>query len=301
MRIFISWSGDRSKRIAEKLHVWMPQIIQALKPYISSNDIEKGARWASDIATHLDGTDFGVVCLVPSNLDAPWIQFEAGALAKSLKKGKVAPILFGVDENLLAENPLVQFQFTHFVESDLLKLMKTINKSAGKEMTPVSDEILERAFRLNWPELETAISEIINQPAAHQDPARSIQQKALDEITALGREQMKRLIALEERVALLLPGSVQGEDGVVMISFLDGLIEYASLAGATLGRVESTIRALDISEQHGEELRSLQNAILAANRLLGAATKARSGGGLARSLRSALPELRTSIAALNSW
>jgi hypothetical protein len=45
MEIFISWSGDLSKKIAEQLKIFLPSVIQSLKPFYSSEDISKGKRW----------------------------------------------------------------------------------------------------------------------------------------------------------------------------------------------------------------------------------------------------------------
>ena len=44
MKVFLCWSGTRSKGIANALHEWLPRVIQALDPWISV-DIDKGARW----------------------------------------------------------------------------------------------------------------------------------------------------------------------------------------------------------------------------------------------------------------
>jgi hypothetical protein len=42
--VFISWSGPRSKWIAEFLHSQLPKIIQAARPWMSEENIDKGAR-----------------------------------------------------------------------------------------------------------------------------------------------------------------------------------------------------------------------------------------------------------------
>lgn len=54
MDIFISWSGERSKALAEALRSWLPKVIQNLNPWISVSDIEKGARWLIDISEKLE-------------------------------------------------------------------------------------------------------------------------------------------------------------------------------------------------------------------------------------------------------
>lgn len=50
MKVFISWSGNKSHKVAMIFREWLPSVIQSLEPYVSSEDIDKGARWSSDIA-----------------------------------------------------------------------------------------------------------------------------------------------------------------------------------------------------------------------------------------------------------
>ena len=45
MKIFISWSGERSQKIAELFKDWIQCVIQAAKPWISSHDVDRGALW----------------------------------------------------------------------------------------------------------------------------------------------------------------------------------------------------------------------------------------------------------------
>jgi hypothetical protein len=50
MDIFISWSGPRSGVFAEALKKWLPKIVNAFKPWLSSADIDKGSRWSTEVA-----------------------------------------------------------------------------------------------------------------------------------------------------------------------------------------------------------------------------------------------------------
>jgi hypothetical protein len=115
--VFISWSGDASKEIAEVLRNWIPSVIQSAKPYFTPNDIEKGAKWGNEISKKLSDCNVGIICLTRENVNRPWILFEAGALSKDLDQAKVCSILFGID-NADISWPLTTFQTTEFDKAD---------------------------------------------------------------------------------------------------------------------------------------------------------------------------------------
>jgi hypothetical protein len=96
MKVFISWSGEKSKKLAEILKKWLPGVIQAIRPFFTPDDIEKGARWNTEISKELEESSVGIICLTRANLQAPWLMFEAGALAKRIDRSRVVPMLFGV-------------------------------------------------------------------------------------------------------------------------------------------------------------------------------------------------------------
>src|SRR5437868_186766 len=89
MRVFISWSGPRSKAVAELLKTWIRCVVQATQPWISSRDIDRGAQWFPEISEQLKETEIGIFCLTQANKERPWILFEAGALSKGRTTSRV--------------------------------------------------------------------------------------------------------------------------------------------------------------------------------------------------------------------
>lgn len=156
MRIFICWSGKHSQQAATVLRDWLPHVLPWIEPWISSEDIRKGAAWYSELADGLRDSVFGIICVDSSNIDAPWILFEAGALANAISGGRVAPLLFGVKPSSI-KGPLAQFQMAVFEREDIQRLVSSIaEKTRGKQAT----RDVKHAFVRHWPALEAAVRRI---------------------------------------------------------------------------------------------------------------------------------------------
>jgi len=84
MRVFISWSGEPSRSVAQALRDWPPMVVQHVEPWMSDEDIESGGRWNDQIAAELEQADYGIICLTSTNLDRPWLLFEADAWRSDL-------------------------------------------------------------------------------------------------------------------------------------------------------------------------------------------------------------------------
>ena len=162
MRIFISWSGLRSRAVAESLHDWLPKVIQAVDPWLSSEDIDKGTRWLPEIVGSLASADIGIICLTADNLSAPWILFEAGALSKSIDRARVCTYLFDVSPTDV-QFPLAMFQHTKAEREETKALVRSINK--GISTGRLKERALNEAFDLWWPKLEERFDQVRKQPA----------------------------------------------------------------------------------------------------------------------------------------
>jgi hypothetical protein len=153
MKIFISWSGEPSRHIAEALRDGLPDLLQSVKPWCSSHDIVPGAHWASELAEKLATSSFGILCITKENLKSPWLLFEAGSLAKQIKSSFVVPYLIDVTPADV-QFPLAQFQGVEANEAGTRTLMRNINQLQGE---PLSEERFKRAFEKWWPDFKTSL------------------------------------------------------------------------------------------------------------------------------------------------
>lgn len=190
MKLFICWSGDTSRHLAEALHDWMPTVIQSIEPWMSESDIEKGARWGPVIAQELQETNFGLVCLTSENLEAPWIHFEVGALAKAVEDAYIWTYLKGVEPSSVKQ-PLAQFQHTEAVKDDTLKLMRTINRVVEElQETSLTDTNLDATFNMWWPKLEERLNAIPEQAGDKQSTRdnRELLEEILEQVRGFTRQ-----------------------------------------------------------------------------------------------------------------
>lgn len=158
MKVFISWSGDESKAIAQILREELPIVINAIEPFVSSEDIEKGVPWFQNISKKLEESSFGIVCLSSANLQSKWLYFEAGALAAKVSQAHVAPLLIDVTDAEV-KAPFSQFQLTKLEQGDFFKLLLTINRALKESQ--LAEEMLKRSFAMWWPPFEKRAKEAI--------------------------------------------------------------------------------------------------------------------------------------------
>jgi len=183
--VFISWSGDRSKRAAEFLKEWLQTVIQRAQPWMSATSMEKRTRWREEVSTALDTMKAGVICLTPENLLEPWILFEAGALSKTLDaKTRVWTYLLSDLETRNLKDPLSIFNATKANKTETLELVQSIN--ATLDGKPVPEASLNKSFEKFWPELEAELKAIKAMPGAV--PKKLSTDKMLEEMHAMLQE-----------------------------------------------------------------------------------------------------------------
>jgi len=194
MKIFISWSGTRSHKVAKLLDNWLQCVIQAVNPWLSSKDIDRGTLWFSEITNQLANTHNGIICLTKSNLNKPWILFEAGALAKGLNSSRVFTFLIDLKPSNV-KDPLGQFNHTEPNKDSLYSLVRSINN--GLNENALKEEILSNVFETYWPQFEKEFKLIIQETPSEEIPVETNDNDLLAEVLSSVRTIDRRIRHLE--------------------------------------------------------------------------------------------------------
>jgi hypothetical protein len=119
-KILLCWSKRRSKSIAEAWARLLPLVIKDIQPIVST-EFQKGKDWPVLLRRDLTESRAGIVFLTPENVDAPWIHFEAGALATAVQSdGGIFTYIYGFDPGQL-NGPLGSYQSTIATRDDTRK------------------------------------------------------------------------------------------------------------------------------------------------------------------------------------
>ena len=184
MKIFISWSGERSKRVALLLRSWLQCVLQASTPWMSDADIDRGATWFSEINKALEGCINGIICITKSNQNKPWLLFEAGAIAKGIESSRVCTFLIDLEPKDVIE-PLTHFNHTLPNKENMQKLIRTLNSRLGEYA--LQSDTLDSVFDTYWPQFENKLSEILSCTIDEKTPIRGVQDILNDVLSTVRR------------------------------------------------------------------------------------------------------------------
>jgi hypothetical protein len=84
-----------SHKVAALLRNWIPNVIQAAEPWLSSDDIVPGAAWFREVSAQLEAVEVGIICLTAENVHSSWLNFEAGAISKQASRARLC--IYAVD------------------------------------------------------------------------------------------------------------------------------------------------------------------------------------------------------------
>jgi hypothetical protein len=185
MKVFLIWSGTRSKEVAEALKEWLPDVLQIVVPFVSSADIEIGSESIRALRMELSESNFGILCLTRDNCRKPWVLFEGGALSKVLDNS-LCPYLIDMEAADLPD-PLKLFEAATADEKGTRELIRALN-GASKSLR-LSEPQIRRSFDRLWPELKPKLESKAKPrgPAAGADTFLFINVKTESLLRAGGR------------------------------------------------------------------------------------------------------------------
>ncbi len=199
MKVFVSWSGELSKKVAAELHDWLPLLMDNIEVFYSPEDIEKGENWNQRLSTELTSCNYGLVCLTPENLTSVWINFEAGAIVNALDS-RLAALLIGLNPSEL-KGPISKYQATQITKEEFLQLIQDMNKRLD---SPIDESILVKRFNGLWAGFESKLQEIIK-----KHPAVKGGKKVTEKVSSDATEEILQLVrkqnAILQNPEMLLP------------------------------------------------------------------------------------------------
>lgn len=210
--MFVSWSGDRSRATALGLKSLLEDMLQEAVEVFVSDHIAPGEVWARRLETELEQSELGVLCLTRENFQAPWLLFEAGALAKRFGSARVIPYLIDELPAEASQSPLAQFQHVQANREDTLRLMKSVNELRPN---PLPAQRLERAFERWWPDFEATL-EGIPAPAGGQAGACSER-----EILEMILQKVEMVLVLAQQDSAGSPPKLPNEELAHLLNLRD--------------------------------------------------------------------------------
>lgn len=254
MKIFISWSGERSRRVAAKLREWLPLVLHGSEPWLSSDDIRKGATWQSEMSQALKNPAAGILCLTQENISASWLVFEAGAISQAVTGTSfVCTYLIDVD-NADVGLPLGMFQSTAATPDDTLRLLQNLNSLATPQMP---NERLTKLFASFWPELEAVLADARHLSASSRvrRDEYDLLEEVLDTVRGLARAVNEHQPEADFDRLLRTLTSMPSTDAYALLKRLSNIEQRALLEREIRRREEArTVNAPESSAVDGDDL-----------------------------------------------
>jgi hypothetical protein len=158
MNIFISWSGEKSRRVASELKKLIQQIDESNIAWFSGRDMLAGGQWRNELMSRLRDSHFGILCITKESLEkSSWLLFEAGALGAGILESKVCPYLIDVDPKDLSE-PLALFQAKNSSKEQTKEMIQALNFAKKQDALP--EATINDRFENLWHNFDHLLQEI---------------------------------------------------------------------------------------------------------------------------------------------
>lgn len=237
--------------MARALDSWLPTVINAVEPWVSSRGLAVGLQWNQQLDKELDDTMFGIIVVTPWNQHSQWLNFEAGALSKRVGglESRVAPLLIDFPNMAQLTGPLASYQAVLPTKDGIRSLVSSINDALGVEARDF--EKLGKAFDVCWPSLEESLAKINKEYDSEEDPATapSPQPKSSDDGDMLSEilTAVRSLARSDARLSSDIRNNVANAVDLKVVGNARRLRQSTQSSGSSrLQRIHEKVSVLDL-------------------------------------------------------
>ena len=156
VEIFLAWSGERSKEIAECLASWLRALFGKDRlTLFFSTEIRAGRWWFDELERALDNSQLGILCMTPENLESYGIHYEAYRLLRQKDRGATV-LTFLLERDVQMPIPLGRLNPLYGNRDGACALAEIV----AKEL-----RVKPRFFEKAWSDLERALEMVRLQPS----------------------------------------------------------------------------------------------------------------------------------------
>ena len=153
MEVFISWSGERGKFLADIISNILDRSNHAIRPWVSQR-IEPGGEWLRELNSKLEQAAAAIIIVTPEGRRSEWLHFEAGALrqgkTESGAERLVIPLCFELGTHEIS-SPLSQLQSRIFDHDAVLEIVLKFNGMLPDQVRRHPGNI-QKTFDTTWKE-----------------------------------------------------------------------------------------------------------------------------------------------------
>jgi nucleoside 2-deoxyribosyltransferase len=153
MKTLISYSGTRSKIVAEALRLLLQRSIPKIEVLLPGTDIALRDSWRKSISSNLKTIDVAIIVVTQENIERAWVTYEVGYITAHQKR--IVPFLFDVPTSRLSF-PLASFLA---VTSNKDSIFRLITQLALEAKLNVDTKNIEKSFDAAWREFENSLVE----------------------------------------------------------------------------------------------------------------------------------------------
>jgi len=161
MEIFLSHSGEPSRRLAYFLRDWLPKVNPAFHPWLDVQNLEPGKQWSPELREALQRSPVGVICITKENAHKPWPIAEFSCLWLDDQKVAIPFLSAGATDDHLP-GPMKGITPTRDSKESVRKLVLDLSQRASpRPLTSSQTQQIHSQFDQNWPSLETLLQKLV--------------------------------------------------------------------------------------------------------------------------------------------